>query len=139
MADLKPLIRFRKHLVDEKQRVLSQLYRDAEKIEQSRQMILDQMEREKSLAAEMGPDAAGFLGLYLEGARRKVKALDVSLKKMETRIVTAQDDIRGAFSEMKKVQITQSRREDREAAEVQKKEDLAMDEIGIGAFLKKEK
>ncbi len=136
MADLNPLIRFRRHIVDEKQKILSQLYREAEKIEQSRQMILDQMEREKQLAAEMGPDAGTYLGRYLDGARRKVHALNASLKKMEIRIDTAREDIRGAFAEMKKVQITQEQREEREAQEEQKKEDRAMDEIGLEQFNK---
>ena len=135
MADLNSLIKYRKHLIDEKQKVLSQLYRDAEKIEQSKQLILAQMEREKSLADEMGmTEAHAQLGRYLEGARKKVRALDLSLKKMETRIDSAREDVQSAFAEMKKVQITQDRRLDREAAVAQGKEDRDLDEMGLDRF-----
>jgi flagellar export protein FliJ len=137
MADLKPLIRFRKHLVDEKQKMLSQLYRDAEKIEQSKQAIIDQMDKESALAAEMGStEAHQFLGRYLEGARKKIKALDASLKKMEVRIAAAQEDIRNAFAEMKKVEIIQTRREDEEERVEDKKESDALDDMGIERFNK---
>ena len=137
MADLKPLIRFRKHLVDEKQKMLSQLYRDAEKIEQSKQAIVDQMDKESTLAAEMGStEAHAYLGRYLEGARKKIKALELSLKKMEVRIAAAQEDIRGAFAEMKKVEIIQTRREDDEEKAEQKKENNTLDEMGIERFNK---
>lgn len=140
MADLKPLIRFRKHLVDEKQKMLSQLYRDAEKIEQSKQTILDQMEKESTLANEMGStEAHQYLGRYLEGARKKIKALEISLKKMEVRIAAAQEDIRNAFAEMKKVQIIQTRREDEEERAEEKKESDTLDEMGIERFNKKDK
>ncbi len=140
MADLKPLIRFRKHLVDEKQKMLSQLYRDAEKIEQSKQAILDQMEKESTLANEMGStEAHQYLGRYLEGARKKIKALDASLKKMEVRIAAAQEDIRNAFAEMKKVEIIQTRREDEEERVEDKKESDTLDEMGIERFNKKDK
>lgn len=135
MADLKPLIRFRKHLVDEKQKILSQLYRDAEKIEQSKQAIHDQMAKESTLANEMGStEAHAYLGRYLEGARKKIKALDASLKKMEARIAAAQEDIRNAFAEMKKVQIIQTRRDDEEERIEEKKESDTLDDMGIERF-----
>ncbi len=139
MADLHPLIRFRKHVVDEKQKFLSQLYRDAERVEQTKQLMLEQMEREKDLAAEMGTTEASLLLVrYLDGARRKIRALDMTLKKMQARIDAAQEDVRAAFAEMKKIQITQDRREEREAAEDNKKESRALDDMGIEGFRRKD-
>ena len=41
MADLKPLIRFRKHTVDEKQRALAALYREQENVEKQKQVVLE--------------------------------------------------------------------------------------------------
>ena len=139
MADLNPLSRYRKHIVDEKQKFLSQLYRDAERVEQSKKIVLEQMEREKDPAAEMGTtDANIHLLRYLDGAKKKVKALDLTLQKMQTRIEAAQEDVRAAFTEMKKIQITQERREAAEAAEQDKKESRELDEIGIDRFRRKD-
>lgn len=139
MANLKPLIKYRKHLIDEKQRFLSQLYADIERIEKSKQVILDQMAEETRLAKEMGStEAHAFLGRYLEGARKKVEALDASLKKMEVRIQAAQEDIRAAFAEMKKIEITQAQREEKEQAKARRKESEDLDEIALGRFSRSE-
>lgn len=135
MADLEPLIRLRKHAVDEKQRAVAQLYREAENLEKQKKVVEDQMAHEKRLAEEMNrPEAIAFYTRYAEGARKKIAALQISIKKMEGRIEAAQEDMRAAFAEMKKIQITQTRREKREAKAVQKKEDAQMDDIAIEQY-----
>lgn len=135
MADLEPLIRLRKHAVDEKQRAVAQLYREAENLEKQKKVVEDQMSHEKKLAEEMNrPEAIAFYTRYAEGARKKIAALQMSIKKMEGRIEAAQEDMRVAFAEMKKIQITQSRREKREAKAVQKKDDAQMDDIAIEQY-----
>jgi flagellar export protein FliJ len=137
MADLKPLIRFRKHTVDEKQRALARLYKEAEQLQKQKEIIEQQIARESDLALEMGHEAQAYLGRFLEGARRKIRALDVSIGKMDARIAAAQEDIRAAYNEMKKVEITQRTREEREEAERDKKESATLDEIGIDTFRRK--
>lgn len=135
MANLKPLIRYRKHLIDEKQKVISQLFREIEQVEQQKRVILAQMQREMEIAEDMGTaEAASFLGLYLEGARKKVQALDATIKRMEARIQAAQEELRAAFAEMKKVEIVQRNREDAEKQAEKKKDDARMDEIAIERF-----
>ncbi len=135
MADLQALIRLRKHAVDEKQRAVAQLYREAELLEKQKKVVEDQMAHEKRLAEEMNrPEAISFYTRYAEGARKKIAALQISIKKMEGRIEAAQEDMRVAFAEMKKIQITQTRREKREAKVQQKKEDAQMDEIAIEQY-----
>ena len=135
MADLQALIRLRKHAVDEKQRAVAQLYREAETLEKQKKVVEDQMAHEKRLAEEMNrPEAISFYTRYAEGARKKIAALQMSIKKMEGRIEAAQEDMRVAFAEMKKIQITQTRREKREAKVQQKKEDAQMDEIAIEQY-----
>ncbi len=135
MADLDALIRLRKHAVDDKQRAVAQLYREAENLEKQKKVIEDQMAEEKRLAEEMNrPEAIAFYTRYAEGARKKIAALQASIRKMEGRIEAAQEDMRAAFAEMKKIQITQTRREKREAKAVQKKEDDQMDEIALDQY-----
>ena len=139
MADLKSLIRFRKHGVDEKRRQLAQLYREAELVERQKKIIEDQMQREIDLAKDMGSVyAQAYLGKYLQGARRKVKALEKSIEKINVRIAAAQEDMRESFAEMKKVEITQARRDAREDAAQKKKEEAELDEIAIDQFRRKD-
>ena len=52
MADLDPLIRLRKHIVDEKQKILSTLYREAENLENKKKAMLDQVEHERKLVED---------------------------------------------------------------------------------------
>lgn len=138
MADLEPLIKYRKHTVDEKRRFLAQLYRESEQIERQKQAVEKQMEREIALAKDMGTtDASAFLNKYLEGARRKIKALEGSLRKMDVRIAAAQEDMRGVFAEMKKVEIIQRNREERAAAAQKKKDDQELDEVAIEQYRRK--
>lgn len=139
MADLDPLIRFRKHGIDEKRRVLAELYRQTEQLQQQKKVIEEQMAHEKSLAEEMATlEASAYLGRYLEGARRKIRAIELSIKKMETRIAVAQEDVRNAFAEMKKVEITQRNRKSREKAERERKDSKELDEIAIEIFRRKQ-
>ncbi len=139
MADLDPLIKLRKHTVDEKRRALADLYRQTEKLAQQKKAVQDQMEREKKLAEEMATaEASAYLGRYLEGARKKIKAFDQSIRKLETRIAVAQEDVRGAFAEVKKIEITQRNRKAREKAKKDKKDSQELDEIGIEIHRRKE-
>lgn len=108
-------------------------------MERQKKVIEDQMAREIEMAKEMRTaEAQAYLGKYLEGARRKVKAMDLSLKKMDARIAAAQEDMRAAFAEMKKIEITQRNRDEREATALRKKEDQELDEIGIDLFRRRE-
>ncbi len=135
MADLDPLIRYRKHGVDQKQKALAELYRQAEELEQQKHAIEAEMDKERQLAEAMGSaEAAAYLGRYLDGARLRLKQLADQIRKMETRIAVAQEDMRNAFAEMKKVEITQRNREDREQAVQKRKEDQELDEIAIETY-----
>ena len=139
MADLESLIRFRKHTVDEKQKFLSQLFRDAENLQRQRQAILDRMEKEAQLAKELNiPEMNASLGRYLEGARKKVKIYDAAIKKIEVRIAAAQEDIREAFAEQKKVEITHQNRMDREKKARDDKDSREIDDIALDGFRRKQ-
>lgn len=140
MADLEALIKLRRHGVDEKRRFIAQLYRETEKLEQQKKVIEDRMEKEIELARQMAtPEVQASLGKYLEGARKKVKALEKSVQKMNVRIAAAQEDMREAFADLKKIEITQRNRDQREEAEGKRREGLELDEIALEGFRRKEK
>ncbi len=138
MADLDPLIRLKKHAVDEKQRAVAQLYREVENLERQKKAVQDQMAHEKKLAEDMQrPEAITYYGRYAEGARKKIEAFQAAIRKIESRIEAAQEEMRAAFAEMKKIQITQSNREKREEKVRKKKEDDQLDEIALDQYRRK--
>lgn len=132
MADLDPLIRFRKYGVDEKRRFLARLYEEAEKLAEAKTEAEEDIKEETRLAQEIGTaEALSDLGVYTEAMRGKIKKINEATKKLEMRIAAAQEDMRMAFSEMKKVEITQRNRSKREQDKLNRKEENTLDEIAI--------
>ena len=139
MADLDPLIRLRKHIVDEKQKILSTLYREAENLENKKKAMLDQVEHERKLVEDgSSPEASAHFSRYAENMRKKIAMMDDAIRKIEARIAIAQDDIRAAFADLKKVQIIQRSREEREKEELDRKESGLLDEMAIEGFRRKQ-
>ena len=86
MTDLDPLIRLRRHTVEEKQKFLSALYREAELLEAKKRSLEDQLDNEKKIALAQGtPDASADYGRYAENVRKKIGKFAEALKKMENR------------------------------------------------------
>lgn len=137
MADLDSLIRVRKHAAQQKQKFLADLYRQAETFFLRKKALEDQLahERETLDSVEMIEAQVSF-GLYAEGVKKKISAIDKEIQRLETRIAMAQDDVRAAFAEMKKIEIIQGRRIESEKQSRRKKEDRSFDDIAIDRFRK---
>ena len=77
----------------------------------------------------------GFFGAYSKAVEKKREQIDAAITKLETRIVIAQDDMRQAYADLRRIEIVQEKR-DRDAAQaLAKKESHELDEIGITRFL----
>ncbi len=132
MANLKGLIKLRKYNVEEKQKVLSALFREAETIEAKKNALLHTVATERRIAEEKNDyDTHASYILYVERARDQIMALDRKLKEVNAKITKAQDAMREAFGELKKIEIIQKTREDDERREIDRKESLMLDEIGL--------
>ena len=139
MADLDPLVRYRKHGVDEKRRALAELYRQAEELNQQKNAIEEEVAEETRISEEQATvESAAYLGRYLQGAQLRIDALTKSIQEMEVRIAIAQEDMRSAFAEMKKVEITQRNRDAREQAEEKRKEEQELDDIAIENYRRRQ-
>ncbi len=135
MADLDPLIRVRKHAVEQKQKFLAELYRQAEELARQKQTLLDQLASERSKISEMeSAEMMSYFGRYADAVKDRVEDIDEAAVKLETRIEIAREDMRAAFAELKKIEITQERREAREQAERDKKESAELDDIAIEGY-----
>lgn len=138
MADLKSLIRVRKYAVEQKQKFLSELYRQAESLVQQKEAMLKQLAEEEEKVHGMDVEMLTYFGPYSEAVKGRVEDIEQSMVKLNRRIEIAREDMRAAFAELKKIEITQERREDEEGKELKKKEDDELDEIAIQVFRRNE-
>ncbi len=139
MADLNPLIRLRKYRVEEKQKVLAELFRQAELLEARKRTLLGDIAREEEIAlASDAIDAYVTFAAYAARVQTEVENINQGLARLDARIVKAQEEMREAFSEQKKVEIIQRNRDAEEAAKEAQKESNTLDEVGIEVFRRKE-
>jgi len=140
MADLDPLIRLNKFGLEEKQRFLAKLYSDVERFEQMKAGMLDSVESEKDVT-DADLDNITMIQAYLAylgRVKREVSQIDNEIKRIEARIQVAIDDMRDAFGELKKIEITRDRRLKELAEENKKREDALFGEIALEIYRRSE-
>ncbi|HEY8964579.1 MAG TPA: hypothetical protein VIN59_08985 [Alphaproteobacteria bacterium] len=135
MANLDPLIRFQKYKMDEKQRFIARLFAEAENIYNHKKRMLDEVAAERTFAdRSMDPWViTGFLG-YQGLMKKRVALINKEIERIEARIAIAQDDLRDEFIELKKFEIVQRRRLERERKRLEKLEAQMFDAIAIEGF-----
>ncbi len=139
MATLSSLIRLRKHTIDEKQKALAELYRQVEAFEARKKFYQDEIKKEREVLNQ-NPivEMLAYFGLFQKAAERDIMRINVQLQKLEARVRIAQDDIREAFANMKRVEIVQETRTAQEKAEAEAKETREMDDIGVEGFRRRD-
>jgi len=137
MADLGVLIRLHKHELDEKRRVLGELYGEMALLERARRELERAFEQEKEAVARMDDQISFTFADYAETVRRQRQDLDEREVEMEKAIERAKESLMETFAELKKYEMTQEERDRLEADERQFKENAAMDAIGIEGFRRK--
>jgi flagellar export protein FliJ len=139
MADLASLIRLRRHTVEEKQKVLADIYRQVEKIEEEKISLFDRLQKEReAMEADLTLETREYYGRFKSVVENAIEKLNIQLKELETRLNLAQEEVRAAFADMKRVEIVHKRRLAEEQAEIDSKETSEMDAIGIEGFRRKE-
>ena len=133
MAKLDNLLKVEKHKVDEKQKVLARLFREQEELVAQRQAVYDSIEKESRLAEDHFSDISvqQSLAAFKKGAKVKIAQLTDKISRLEIRIAIAQEEMRAAFAEFKKIEIVDRNRKDRAQKERQKREDATFDDIGL--------
>jgi len=133
-ADLNPLIRVQKHMLDQKQKFLAELYRQSEEYEAQKAQMLETLQEEREKLVGLGVEMLSYFGPYEKSVKDRAKEIDAALLTLNTRIELAREDIRNAFAELKKIEITQENRDDEEQKAIDKKQSDELDEIGIEVF-----
>lgn len=140
MADLDPLIKYRRFELDEKQRKLARLYQEQEQLEIRKKNMLDQMRHEQDLAVKLNTvESLTAYTQYSYAMKFKIQDINEQIKDVTARVQIAQNDIQNAFGELKKVEITQTQRLKELAAENKKKEDDFFNEVAIQRYQRRVK
>lgn len=138
MTDLHPLIRVQRHALEQKQKFLAELYRQAEEMQAQKDTLLKQMAQEREKVKELGVEMLSYFGPYSEAVKDRVADIDAALVQLDKRIEFAREEMRAAFAELKKIEITQEAREDEQTKEVEKKETQELDEIALETYRRKQ-
>jgi flagellar export protein FliJ len=132
MANLDPLIRLNKFQLEEKQRILSKLYDDVNTLEIQKSAIMDGVESEKDAIDNLQDITMmqAFMG-YIQRTKVEINLINDQISSIEIKITRAVDEMREAFGELKKIEITRDRRLADIAKENTKREDALFSEIAI--------
>lgn len=139
MADLDSLIRYRRHAVEEKQKVLATLFRQVELYEEKKKELYARLKKEREALNDIEKlETRDFYGLFEGVIRGHIEKIDAELRKLDAQIKIAQEEVREAFADMKRVEIVDERRKKEEAQEIVHKENQELDEIGLDVFRRQE-
>jgi flagellar protein FliJ len=132
MANLDPLIKLRKFRLEDMQKSLAVLYREAESIETRKQTYLMALEHERS-ALENTNDVMSMtlFNNYSDRIKKVVEELNDDLSIVNARIDVAREAMREAFADMKKIEIVRDNRKAEERSARDKKESDTLDEVGV--------
>lgn len=138
MAKLDGLIRVRKHALDQKQKFVAELYRQSEELANQKITLLETLDEEQEKMQEFGVEMLSYFGPYSEAVKERVVEIDEASATLEARIEIAREDMREAYTELKKIEITKERRAGEEEKAINKKESDELDEIAIDGFRRKQ-
>ncbi len=128
--ELKTLIRVHKFELDEKQRKLGNLLRFEQAL-LNRKVLLAERFKQEEEAANISPVAALTFGAYVDWHVDENKRVDRALEENRQEIILMREEIMEAYQELKTLEITQENREKRELAELERKMNAILDEIGL--------
>ena len=133
MAKLHSLIRFQRHELDEKRKILLELNNQLELLQNEKQKNLDDLSREKNLAA-VDIECARHFPLYLGRMMAKIEKIEQAIQSKLLEIHAATHVVQEAFLEVKKLEVAQANRDQAEEAHQKKVETNILDDIGIETF-----
>ena len=133
MAQLHGLIKFKRHELDEKRQILARLNEELEALKQRKENLLDDLAREKNLAA-VDIDIARNFGPFLTRTLERIEAFDHDIAAKQREIQAATHVVQEAFLEVKKLEVTQQNRDDEETRRLGRIETNTLNDIGLETF-----
>ncbi|MEQ8193582.1 MAG: flagellar FliJ family protein, partial [Rhodospirillales bacterium] len=108
-----------------------------ESLEARLHQLHEELTKEQAAAAA-SPELAGVIyGSYAKAVINTREQLKGSIAQAEHAVSLARDDLRNAYQEQKKYEMTQEARDEREEKERNRLEQIDLDEIGLEVFRQK--
>lgn len=133
---LENLIRLHKYRVDEKRRVLGQLYGDLNDLEQRLKDLYAQISNEQEIAQSSPEQAMFSYGRFHQRAMLIRDEIVEAIAAKEQEVEAAREDVNEAFRELKVYEQAEKNRKEREEQERTRKENIEMDEIAMNLYRK---
>lgn len=127
------LIRYNEWQVDEKRKVLAELFAAVEELERQEEKLTvkTSVEQVEATTSEVG---AFSYGGFAQGVIVRRQNIEKSRAWLEEQIVTAQEALQLAYQELKKIQIMEERRKEKERKKLALLEQAELDEIAQNRF-----
>lgn len=128
MKTRQALIRFNEWQVDERRKVLADLFAAVEALErdEERLNIMTSLEQVKAAENEIGH--YGYPG-FAQGVIEKRHNIEHSRVELEAQIDSAKEALQLAYQELKKIEIMEERRKEKERRERDRREQMELDEM----------
>lgn len=135
MRGLNGMIRLAKWQLDEKQRQLADLDAMRESLREKAATLAAEVNAEQA-AASTG-DAAFAYANFARAALDRRETLERSIAEVETALAQVREQVSEAFRELKKYEVAEARRFEREQLETNRKNQAALDEIALNMHRRK--
>ena len=133
MSALDSMVRIHRWVLDEKREKLTDIERFADKMRQDLVELDANLEDERKAAAAAPETAVTYAAFIRAALERRAKLLE-SIANLDAEVEAARDEVREAFQELKKFEKAESQAQTREETERRKREQLALDELGVGIY-----
>ena len=137
MKPFQSQIRLNKFNVDEAQRHLGELQRLGDQLRAQRSALEEEAKREQALAASSLEASIAYPGYARQLIERRAR-LDRSIEDVEAQILQAREGLANAFAELKKFELAAEAAEERNRKKREQRDQIAMDEVAIQIFRKKQ-
>ncbi len=138
MKDFKALVRLNDWEVDQKRRELAEQLRQLDNLVGLLEALEQEIKTEQAQAANMPTEGGMLYGHYAEHAIRRREDYQSRIADQEREVEAAREELRLAFLEFKKYEISEDRRVARVESELARDEQLELDEVGITQFNRKQ-
>ncbi len=136
VKSLNTLIRVARRALDELKRKQANLERQREALVMLSGNLAKELENEITLAAE-NVQMGGFFGNFAERIQKRQEQIKLEVKSLDKQLQQLAAEVMERFSELKKFEIARDNRLRAAEEAERKKEEQAMDEIGIRQYRRK--
>jgi len=137
MADLSSLIRLHQYDLDEKQRVLAELYGQQKVLEDQKQALQDKVLAEQKIIEEQGGAVHYTLAGFIQSVKQQTLKIEYQIQMIDQDVVVAKEALMDVFAELKKYEMTQAERDRIEFKQQKARETMELDEIALDVFRRK--